>query len=231
MPPRSRKNKKQKQLQRVTPPGIYSGVLNMTRLNDTFKQVFRFQNNTASQSRTNFVRAQMLGILCLNISTTVQYPVFGSVKIRKIRIVGTTIADTAGTAANNNIDLIWGGGMTGEEVTWSSSSNGMTNVAEIVSRPPPMTSASFVSSIAGVASSVAGTALGQGAEVLFSIVSQTGTYVELTCDCRFNDTPTTTSITVSGLTQGVVWWNPLDNQFLSGASHIYDPVGHRDFST
>ncbi len=207
-----------------------SGMLVQQVLNRAQRFIFRYQNTAAGQTRVNFVRAQMLGIWCLNSSTTVQYPLIGSLHIRRLKIIGTAIADTGGAAGNNVIDLIWGGGIFGDNIVINSVSNSFTRLPYIDSTPPRNSSASFVTTIAGVNSSVAGTGPGQGAEVLFSIVSITGTYVELHADVVFNDTPTTLSITTTALTQGVPWWNPLDNQFLTGAAAVFDPIGHRNFS-
>lgn len=209
----------------------YAGILGQRNINESVKQVFRFQNTNAGQSRITVVRAQVLMWHAFCSSTTVMYPVYGSVQITRVRVVGTTIADTAGTASSNSIDLIWGGGIFGRDVSINSTGNGQAFVARIDSRPPPNTSASFVTSIEGVESSLTGVAAGQGAEVLFSIVTTTGALVEIDALCSYNDTPTTYNITTTGLTQGVDWWNPMDNIALSGANHFYDPFGRRNFST
>jgi len=207
------------------------GVLPSRQLNAVFSFTLRFQNTAAGQSRINITRGQVLFWVTSGTSTTVQQPVFGSVKIKSITVVGTTIADTGSVAANNTIDLIWGGGMLGEDITKSSSANGMTYTPHITSSPPRNTSSAFVTSIEGVNASTSGTGLSQGAEVLFSIVSQTGTYVDVLVDARLNDTPTTLSLTTTGITAGVTTWNAMDNLFLSGAAHSFDPVGHRNFTT
>lgn len=212
-------------------PAPLSGVLTQRVVNQSIRQVFRFQNTAAGQSRVSVVRAQVLHWIEACASTTVAYPLFGSVKINRIVITGTTIPDTASVATSNNIDLIWGGGIFGREITINSSGNSVAFVPRIDSRPPPNTSASFVTSMEGVESSLTGVAAGQGAEVLFSIVSTTGALVEVDATCTFNDTPTTFSITTTGLTQGTVWYQPMDNIALSGAAHNYDPLGRRNFST
>ncbi len=226
--PNRRKTRARNSRRRSNPGPM--GQLKQVVLNRAQRFVFRYQNTAAGQTRVNFVRAQMLGIWCFNISTTVQYPLIGSLHIRRINITGPAIADTSGAAGNNVIDLVWGGGIFGDNIVINSVSNSFTKLPYVSSAPPRNSSASFVSTIQGVNSSSAGTGPGQGAEVLFSIVSITGTYLELHCDVVFNDTPTTLSITTTGLTQGVPWWNPLDNQFLTGASAVFDPVGHRNFS-
>ncbi len=208
-----------------------SGVLTQRVINQTVRQVFRWQNSAAGQSRTNVVRAQVLHWLTFATSTTVAYPIYGSVMLNRVRIIGTTIPDTASIAVSNSVVLIWGGGIFGRETVIESSGNSTAFVPTIDSRPPPMTSAAFVTSMEGVESSLTGVAAGQGAEVLFSIVSTTGAIVEIDATCTFNDTPTTYSITTTGLTQGVPWWAPMDNIALSGASHNYDPLGRRNFST
>jgi hypothetical protein len=206
------------------------GVLTQIVTNPARAQKFRFQNTTAGQSRINVTRGQALFWLAFNISTTVQQPLFSSIQIKRIRIIGTTIADTASVAANNTIDLIWGGSLYGNDMVISSTSNAMTRVATIVSSPPKNSSAAAMTTIFGVNSGSSSTAVYQGADILFSVVAQTGSLIEIDTMCHFNDTPTTLSLTTSGLTAGVPTWNSMDNIFLSGATHVWDPLGHRDFT-
>jgi hypothetical protein len=195
-----------------------------------FSHTFRFKQAAGSAARTNFTRGQLLHLWTFNISTTVTQPILGAYRIRSITLYGTTIPDSASVAVDNSFDLIWSGTI-GPNAQYTVTTNSTGDTPCLKSYPPPGSSASQWTNVFAVNASAAGTNFNEGAEVLFTVFSQTGCYLDLKLDCVGNDTPVTTSITTSGLTSGTPVLNSLDNIFLSGASHGWDPAGVRQFTS
>lgn len=189
------------------------------------RHVFRFQNNAAT-SRTNFTRAQLLGILSMGTSTTTCSPLFGGIRINRISIWGVASNAAINT---NTITLVWDGATGPSTEIHDTTTNAMYS-PYISSVPPRTSSASSWTSIVTVDAAQSGTALGQGGEILFSIVSSQGTIVDLDVSLRVNDTPSTYVLTTVGLTAGAPVYLSLDNGYTSGAVNNFDPMGVRNFA-
>jgi len=191
-----------------------------------FKHTFRFQQNSGSFARTSFTRAQLIQIWSFNISTTVNQPILGAIKILKMDIYGPTAPDSSGSAVDNSISAVWQGAL-GPNSQGTITTNSVGDTPVLTTRPPPGSAAATWTNIFAVNANLTGTNFNEGAEVLFDLAAPPGTYVDLLCDCICNDTPTTTSITTTALTAGTPVFQSLDNIGLSGASHIWDPIGVR----
>lgn len=171
-------------------------------------------------------------MLCLYMScasTTVGYPIYGAIKIRRIRIWGPVA--TSGTATSSNrIDLIWAG-VTGSQIQYSDMSTSTSDAPEIDERPPKDSAARQWSNFPWAAANPTTSGFGDGAELLFSIFATPNAILDLHVSCTLNDTASFFTYTTTGLTQGACFYNALDNLGISGASRNWDPAGVRDFTT
>jgi hypothetical protein len=164
-----------------------------------------------------------------NASTTVGYPIFGAVKVNWIKMFGPP--QIAATASNTNeMDLIWAG-VTGSQLQLNSFSPSTSATPYMRSYPPKDSAAEHWCNFPFCTANSTGAAFGEGAELMFSLLANPNTLLDINLSYTLNDTPSFFTYTTTGLTQGACAYNALDNLGISGALRNWDPLGVRDFTT
>lgn len=229
MPNNKKKSKGKRPMVVVRPPNAHNRPPRLRTL-QMFNHTYAFRCTAGSISRVPITRGQLLALYTGSDSATVSRILFGSILIRKITMWGTSIPSTASIASDNSVTVIWEG-VTGSQSEIYADSQSMAEVPYLTTRPPRRSSAAQWTTIEQVQPAPSGTEFGQGAEALFSIRAGSGCLLHLSVTVALMDTPFPLNFTTSGLTSGVPSYNSLDNIFLSGATHVWDPAGVRQLTT